>query len=207
MDEGRVSISAASILADADAHEQDRILELDERAILQAAKEIRLRKGLDNIIGRGETNDWLTPPHILKALGTFDLDPCASLAQRSKTAARQFTIVEDGLNQVWVGRVWLNPPYGEHTERWLAKMAKHGNGIALVYARTDTQMFFDSVWKRANGILFLKGRLSFGKPGNTSDGAATAPSVLISYDPPKGLRFNQNVLRSCKLQGKFLEIK
>ena len=44
MDEGRVSISAASILADADANEQEAVLELDERAILQAAKEIRQRK-------------------------------------------------------------------------------------------------------------------------------------------------------------------
>src|SRR6516225_6001493 len=44
MDEGRVSISAASILADADADEQEAILELDEKAILQAAKEIRARQ-------------------------------------------------------------------------------------------------------------------------------------------------------------------
>ena len=44
MDEGKVSISAASILADADAEEQEAILELDEKAILQAAKEIRARQ-------------------------------------------------------------------------------------------------------------------------------------------------------------------
>ena len=44
MDEGRVSISAASILVDADADEQEAILELDEKAILQAAKEIRARQ-------------------------------------------------------------------------------------------------------------------------------------------------------------------
>src|ERR1022692_2622881 len=47
MDDGRVSISAASILVDADADEQDAVLELDEKAILQAAKEIRQRRGLD----------------------------------------------------------------------------------------------------------------------------------------------------------------
>ena len=41
MDDGRVSISAAAILADADADEQEAVLELDEKAILQAAKEIR----------------------------------------------------------------------------------------------------------------------------------------------------------------------
>jgi hypothetical protein len=148
----------------------------------------------------------LTPPHILKALGKFDLDPCASLQQSKKTATRQFTIKDDGLSQDWFGRVWLNPPYGEQTERWLAKLAQHGNGIALVYARTETKMFFDHVWDSAIGIFFLKGRLSFNSPDNSSDGQAGAPSVLISYDP-KGSRFNQNVLRGCKLKGKFLEIK
>ena len=44
MDEGRVSISAASILVGADADEQEAVLELDEKAILQAAKEIRARQ-------------------------------------------------------------------------------------------------------------------------------------------------------------------
>jgi ParB family chromosome partitioning protein len=205
MDRGRVSIYAAALLADADPEEQDRILELDEKVILQAAQEIRRRKGLDIFIGRGQTVDWLTPRYLLDALGKFDLDPCAALDQPSKTATRQYTILDDGLTQVWRGRVWLNPPYGEQTERWLAKMAQHGNGIALVYARTETKMFFDHVWDRANGIFFLKGRLSFGKVDRITDGAATAPSILISYDP-KGSRFNQTVLRRCKLQGKFLEI-
>ena len=26
----------------------------------------------------GGKDEWLTPPEIIKALGTFDLDPCAS---------------------------------------------------------------------------------------------------------------------------------
>jgi DNA modification methylase len=47
MDSGRVSISAAAILADADDDEQEAILELDERAILKAAKEIRQRQTAD----------------------------------------------------------------------------------------------------------------------------------------------------------------
>lgn len=44
MDQGRVSISAAALLADADVDEQNAVLELDEKAILQAAKEIHRRK-------------------------------------------------------------------------------------------------------------------------------------------------------------------
>jgi ParB-like chromosome segregation protein Spo0J len=44
MDEGRFSIAAASILVNADPDEQEAVLELDEKAILQAAKEIRQRQ-------------------------------------------------------------------------------------------------------------------------------------------------------------------
>ena len=44
MDQGRVSISAAALLADADVGEQDAVLELDEKAILQAAREVRKRQ-------------------------------------------------------------------------------------------------------------------------------------------------------------------
>src|ERR1043166_6847874 len=131
-----------------------------------------LQDFLPGPLGRGQTDEWQTPPHILQALGRFDLDPCASLHQATQTATGPFTIHDDGLRHAWMGRIWLNPPYGEQTERWLAKMAQHGNGIALVHARTETQMFFDQVWARANGIFFLKGRLSFGKPDHTSDGAA-----------------------------------
>lgn len=212
MDHGRISISAASILADADADDQEAILEFDEKAILQIAKEIRLQKGLDSGFGgherpfRGQSEDWLTPPHILQALGKFDLDPCASLRQKGKTAARQYTINDDGLNQKWGGRVWLNPPYGDKTDEWMAKLSKHRNGIALIYARTETRMFFDSVWNTANGIFFLQKRLAFVGPDNSTSGEATAPSALISYDRA-GTRANQNVLRFCKLPGKFLEIK
>jgi DNA modification methylase len=57
MDEGRVSISAASILADADAEEQEAVLELDEKAILQAAKEIRARQAAQ----RAQHQDAKTP--------------------------------------------------------------------------------------------------------------------------------------------------
>jgi ParB family chromosome partitioning protein len=210
MDGGRVSISAASILADADADEQDRIIDLDEKAILQAAQEIRRRKA-DGIAGheqpnRGETNDWLTPRYILDTLGKFDLDPCAALEQPWATAKRHLTVKDDGLKKPWVGRVWLNPPYGEQTALWLARMAKHQDGIVLIYARTETQMFFDHVWSRANGIFFLKGRVSFCRPDGSVEADAGAPSVLVSYDP-RSTRRNFGTLKRCKLAGQFLSIR
>lgn len=63
-------------------------------------------------------------------------------------------------------------------------MAMHRNGIALVFARTETQAFFRHVWPFADSLLFLEGRITFctpdgnpAKEGHNSGG----PSVLIGF--------------------------
>lgn len=61
------------------------------------------------------TDTWLTPPYIVKALGTFDLDPCAAPAPRPwEFAPNNYDITQgqDGTVLPWSGRVWCNPPYG-----------------------------------------------------------------------------------------------
>jgi len=46
----------------------------------------------------GETNDWLTPPALLKRLGTFDLDPCGCVGMPWRTATTTYFLPEhDGL--------------------------------------------------------------------------------------------------------------
>lgn len=127
------------------------------------------------------THDWLTPPELLAALGPFDLDPCASQYQPWRTATTQFTIEDDGLARDWHGRVWCNPPYGPHAEKFLRRMAEHGNGIALIFARTETRSFQEWCWKRADAMLFMAGRVKFRLPGGGYAGPAGAPSVLIAY--------------------------
>jgi hypothetical protein len=72
-----------------------------------------------------QKDEWLTPPHILKALGEFDLDPCSPVVRPWPTAKRHFTIEDDGLIQKWEGRVWCNPPYGLESTKWLLKLAEH----------------------------------------------------------------------------------
>jgi hypothetical protein len=108
-----------------------------------------------------KNDEWLTPPEILEALGPFDLDPCAPVNRPWPMASRHYTIQDDGLMKPWEGRVWLNPPYGLQAERWLRRLAEHGNGIALIFARTETEAFFSQVWERATGLLFIRGRLTF----------------------------------------------
>lgn len=130
------------------------------------------------------TDEWLTPPEILARLGSFDLDPCAPIERPWPTAARHYTIEDGGLNQDWAGRVWLNPPYGPHTFLWLRKLARHGDGVALTFARTETAGFFDAAWARAAAMLFIRGRLHFHRPdGSRSIINAGGPSVLLAYGP------------------------
>lgn len=133
---------------------------------------------------RAETTTWLTPPEIIDALGPFDLDPCAAPSPRPwPTAARHIELPEDGLAADWGDSfVWLNPPYSFAAWEWLDKLADHGNGIALVFARTETAGFVRTVWERADAVLFLHGRLHFHYPDGARAAANSgAPSVLVAY--------------------------
>lgn len=139
---------------------------------------------------------WLTPPRILERLGQFDLDPCAAPDPRPwATAARHITLPDDGLAAAWHGRVWLNPPYSKHAAQWLAKMAGHGRGTALVFARTDTSWFQDHVLHQADALLFLRGRVKFHLPdGNEGTDNGGAPSVLCAYGVTDAMKLARSEL-------------
>lgn len=127
-----------------------------------------------------KTTTWLTPPHIIDALGPFDLDPCA--APGWPTAAEHYILPQDGLALPWHGAIWLNPPYGAEVWTWLKRLAEHDDGIALVFARTETAGFVREVWDKASGVLFLHGRLHFHYPdGERAPANSGAPSCLVAY--------------------------
>lgn len=151
----------------------------------------------------GRTEIWLTPPWLLGQLGAFDLDPCAAPSPRPwPTAARHIELPLDGLDLPWCGRVWLNPPYGAATGLWLQRMAEHGQGTALIFARTETDAWHRWVWPRASAILFLKGRIGFhlpdGQPGPDNCGA---PSALVAY----GVE-DATILAGCGIPGAFVPL-
>lgn len=147
-------------------------------------------------------DEWLTPPYIWKALGHFDLDPCAPISPPWRIADWNLNILDDGLSHDWgkYGFVWCNPPYGKQTPLWLKKMAEHNNGIALIFARTDTIMFHEFVFK-AKAILFIKGRLSFYDVHGVKGGTAGAPSCLVAYGDEAVKR-----LESCGINGKLVRL-
>lgn len=155
-----------------------------------------------------DTDRWLTPRWVLEALGTFDLDPCGAPDWPTATEVWTPEEVGDGLSMPWYGRVWLNPPYGGAMTAWLERMAEHQHGTALIFARTDTAAWHDLIFPYATALLFLRGRLSFLRPGRADDNArlpgegnSGAPSVLVAY----GNR-DADVLASCGLAGRVVRL-
>lgn len=131
---------------------------------------------------RMKNDEWLTPPEIVRACGEFDLDPCAPVVRPWDTARQHFTIQDDGLAQQWAGRVWCNPPFGREAIKWLRRMAAHGNGIALIPARTETVMFYETVWGAADAVLFIQGRPHFHYvDGRRAAANSGAPICLVAY--------------------------
>lgn len=142
-----------------------------------------------------KNDEWLTPPAILGPLGRFDLDPCAPVCRPWPTARDHYTMNDDGLSQPWYGRVWCNPPFGRQAVKWLRRCAEHGDAIALVPARTETAMFYETVWGVADAVLFVRGRPHFHYvDGRRAPFNSGAPITLIAYG-----NGNAEILRACAL--------
>ena len=149
----------------------------------------------------GNNDEWLTPPSIIKALGEFDLDPCSPIKRPWDTAKRHFNINDDGCNQEWAGRVWLNPPYGKETFEWLYKLSEHKSGIALIFARTETKGFHRTIWQKAHSIFFFEGRIQFYYVDGKQGQSANAPSCLVSYSPE-----DTKAIECSSLCGKLIKL-
>ena len=78
--------------------------------------------------------------------------------------------------------MFLNPPFDRYqVATWIRKLAKHGNGIALLHARTEAE-WFEPVWESASGILFMADRIHFHRPdGSRQPANSGAPPLLASF--------------------------
>jgi phage N-6-adenine-methyltransferase len=171
------------------------------------------------IVGVGFTftsgkDDYGTPPDFWQRLDDefhFQLD--AAAWDWNAKAPAWLTVFEDSLTLDWrwvceevLGVplvVWLNPPYGSQLKVWLKRLAEHGNGIALVPARTEVESWFwPYVWEAADTVLFLRGRLYFLTPEGEERGNAGHGSVLVAY----GYQASER-LRLSRIEGRAFSLK
>lgn len=144
-----------------------------------------------------ESNEWYTPRTLIEkaieVMGAIDLDPASSeKANKTVAASKIYTIEDNALVQSWKGRVWLNPPYGNDVEPFVAKLIESvesgdvSEALLLVAARTDTAWFRRL---RRYPRCFIWGRIKFinGDTGEPGDPAGF-PSMVV-YMGPKFLAF------------------
>lgn len=180
----------------------------------QPIARVRMDQGKQGLFGKhepGQRNaEWYTPEWMLEPLyrtmgnQPFDLDPCSPTkgADAPVWAKKHFTKDDDGLNQNWHGRVWMNPPYSD-LANWVRKAAdatwcrgmpeppteesaqrEHPlceSVVALIPARTHTIYWRNYVTKHAR-VLFIHGKIGFRMP--TPEGLVEAKTKF-----PEGLAF------------------
>lgn len=157
--------------------------ELTQAGVRALANRIAGGKGVVQSV----TNEWYTPTIYLDAaravLGSIDLDP-ASCAQANETvqARRYFTEDDDGLDQEWTGRVWLNPPYGRIAGDFIARLVdEHLAGrvpaaVTLVNAHCTDTRWFQPLWDYT--LCFTDHRIDFAA-GTTDRSGSTHGSVFV----------------------------
>lgn len=162
-------------------------------------------RGFTHESTHNESKSWYTPREVFTALNVrFDLDPCSPGADVAPwlPVDNHYTIDDDGLSLVWVGNVWLNPPYGTDTPKWLCKLSAHGLGIALVFARTDTA-WFHRYAPTCSAICFVAGRIGFVPADKAADyanglvrirGGCGAASMLMAWGESNALALKNSGL-------------
>jgi DNA N-6-adenine-methyltransferase (Dam) len=150
----------------------------------------------------GKSQVHITPKPMIDALGPFVLDPCAADPRPWDCARINWTERDDGLSREWPRDffIYLNPPFDRYVVgTWMARLAEHNNGIALLHARTEAA-WFEPVWQSASGILFLADRIHFYRADGTRQPANSgAPPVLVAFGDKAALR-----LRGCGIAGVFV---
>jgi DNA N-6-adenine-methyltransferase (Dam) len=136
-------------------------------------------------IGSSASEEWYTPQRYIEVarnvLGVIDLDPASNANANATVRALVFySADDDGLDQTWEGRVWLNPPYGNKTAQFVAKLREEydaGNvtaAILLVSAYSTETRWFHPLLQRP--VCFTDHRIDFkhpdGRGGSSNHGSA-----------------------------------
>jgi hypothetical protein len=139
----------------------------------EPTQSVAIRLHLGAHVGNNSGNsEWYTPQEyvdaVREAMGGIDIDPCSCQAANGVVKAATFyDEADNGLARQWIGRVFVNPPYGDGTvdsfaSKLLAELsAGHATqAVFLVNNCTETK-WFQGLLTQAAAVCFPRGRISF----------------------------------------------
>lgn len=190
VESGKVSVSAAAAAAALPTEEQREVvaeIEAGERPAEVIKRHVHVAQN-------GGNNEWYTPSRYIdgarRVMGGIDTDPATSeIANRVIGAETWFTESDDGREQEWRGRVWMNPPYAQPLIAdfcdALAEKFKTGEveqACVLVNNGTETA-WFQRLLSVASAVALPRGRVRFLDPSGAPSGAPLQGQALIYCGP------------------------
>jgi len=169
-----------------DAMERGDITTEDAVKIAELPPEEQVEALKDPKSIRTETSgndEWYTPEKYINlardVMGDIDLDPAScEFSQKVILANKFYTAKDDGLKQLWEGRVWLNPPYSKGLmDKFIAKICDEYQLGGVTQAIVLTSNFTDTEWFHklvgiASAICLTRGRIRF----YTEEGKGNSPT-------------------------------
>lgn len=155
-----------------------------------------------------ENTVYLTPKAIIDLLGPFDMDVAAAAVVRPFDIGKINLVGEHeggqcGLKTPWKGFVWCNPPYGKLNgeNKFLAKLAAHNNGIALLNVKPATELWRNIILPNCSGIILISRRVKFTNTAGVEFGGSFGSQCLIAFGQKARKR-----LEKARVLGHLLEV-
>ena len=138
-----------------------------------------------------KSNEWATPDNLFNKLDeefTFTLDPCST--DENAKCDKHYTQKDNGLSHDWSKDiVFMNPPYGGHTGKWMRKALSDSRKgaivVCLIVSSTDRSYWHDYIFPYAAEIRFLRGRITFGESKSTAPFASAIVVFKKTQDKQK----------------------
>jgi len=121
-------------------------------------------------------------------MGSIDCDPAScEIANRTVKAPTYYTAVTNGLDKVWHGNVWMNPPYSQPliaefsrgcVLRYLEK--EISQAIVLVNNATETE-WFQTMSDEAAAVCFPGSRVRFIDPNGNATGCPLQGQAILYF--------------------------